>query len=197
GHEKGSYTGAFSRKAGKIELADLGTIFLDEIGELHLSVQAKVLRVIEEQSFERIGGLETIRVATRVVAATNRNLQDLVAKKEFREDLFFRLSVFPIHIPPLRERISDVRLLAQFFVEKFARDLHRHTLRLSAQSARAIEEYAWPGNVRELQNTIERAVILTDGPEIQLHNLNFAFLRRGSTDDFAQAFDLSGSLSDV
>src|SRR5437016_5256466 len=109
GHEKGSYTGAFARKIGKFELADQGTIFLDEIGELHMSVQAKVLRVIEEQCFERIGGLETIRVDTRVVAATNRDLQDLVGKKEFREDLFFRLSVIPIHIPPLRERISERR----------------------------------------------------------------------------------------
>ena len=125
GHEKGSYTGAFARKIGKFELADQGTIFLDEIGELHMSVQAKVLRVIEEQSFERIGGLETIRVNTRVVAATNRNLQEQVGKREFREDLFFRLSVIPIQIPPLRERISDVRLLAQFFVEKFSSELHR------------------------------------------------------------------------
>jgi transcriptional regulator with GAF, ATPase, and Fis domain len=125
GHEKGSYTGATARKAGKFELADQGTIFLDEIGELHISVQAKVLRVIEEQSFERIGGLETLRVNTRVIAATNRNLQEQVERKEFRQDLFFRLSVFPIHIPPLRERTSDLRLLAQFFVDKFARDLHR------------------------------------------------------------------------
>jgi DNA-binding NtrC family response regulator len=128
GHEKGSYTGATARKAGKFELADQGTIFLDEIGELHISVQAKVLRVIEEQSFERIGGLETLRINTRVIAATNRNLQQQVERKEFRQDLFFRLSVFPIHIPPLRERTSDLRLLAQFFVEKFARDLHRQGL---------------------------------------------------------------------
>src|SRR5207253_3015932 len=180
GHEKGSYTGAFARKAGKFELADLGTIFLDEIGELHISVQAKVLRVIEEQSFERIGGLETIRVATRVVAATNRNLQDLVAKKEFREDLFFRLSVFPIHIPPLRERISDVRLLAQFFVEKFSKDLHRQSLQLSPEAAGALEQYSWPGNVRELQNTIERAVILSDGKTSRPEDLNFALQGRDS-----------------
>src|SRR5215467_1617008 len=140
GHEKGSYTGAFTRKIGKFELADQGTIFLDEIGELHLSVQAKVLRVIEEQCFERIGGLETIRVDTRVVTATNRNLQDLVERKEFREDLFFRLSVIPIHIPPLRERISDVRLLAQFFVEKFSKDLHRQGLQLSPEAVRRSEE---------------------------------------------------------
>jgi len=197
GHEKGSYTGAFSRKAGKFELADLGTIFLDEIGELHLSVQAKVLRVIEEQSFERIGGLETIRVATRVVAATNRNLQDLVAKKEFREDLFFRLSVFPIHIPPLRERISDVRLLAQFFVEKFSKDLHRQSLQLSPDAAGALEQYSWPGNVRELQNTIERAVILSDGKTIRTEDLNFAFYDRKRSEDFVHLLDLFGSLSDV
>ncbi|HLQ76982.1 MAG TPA: sigma-54 dependent transcriptional regulator, partial [Terriglobia bacterium] len=197
GHEKGSYTGANARKAGKFELADQGTIFLDEIGELHVSVQAKVLRVIEEQSFERIGGLETLRINTRVIAATNRNLQEQVERKEFRQDLFFRLSVFPIHIPPLRDRMSDVRLLAQFFVEKFTREIHRQGLKLSPESARALEEYSWPGNVRELQNTIERAVILSDGKEIQLGDLNFAFQRRAISDDNAHMFDLSGSLSDV
>jgi DNA-binding NtrC family response regulator len=197
GHEKGSYTGANARKAGKFELADQGTIFLDEIGELHISVQAKVLRVIEEQSFERIGGLETLRVNTRVIAATNRNLQEQVERKEFRQDLFFRLSVFPIHIPPLRERTSDLRLLAQFFVDKFGRDLHRQGLQLSPEAAQAIDNYSWPGNVRELQNTIERAVILTDGKQIELRNLNFAFQRPSTFDDFAHVFDLSGSLSDV
>ena len=197
GHEKGSYTGAVGRKAGKFELADQGTMFLDEIGELHISVQAKVLRVIEEQCFERIGGLETIRVNTRVVAATNRDLQDLVSKKEFREDLFFRLSVIPIHIPPLRERISDVRLLAQFFVEKFSKDLHRQTLQLTPEAARALENYSWPGNVRELQNTIERAVILSDGKTVRREDLNFAFQDRKRPEDFAHSLDLSGSLSEV
>src|SRR5438132_1441083 len=197
GHEKGSYTGAFARKAGKFELADQGTMFLDEIGELHISVQAKVLRVIEEQCFERIGGLETIRVDTRVVAATNRNLQELVGAKEFREDLFFRLSVIPLHIPPLRERISDVRLLAQFFVEKFSKDLHRQVLQLTPEAARALEEYSWPGNVRELQNTIERAVILSDGKTIRPEDLNFAFQERKRPEDFVHFLDLSGSLSDV
>jgi len=197
GHEKGSYTGAFSRKIGKFELADQGTIFLDEIGELHLSVQAKVLRVIEEQCFERIGGLETIHVNTRVVAATNRKLQELVALKEFREDLFFRLSVFPIHIPPLRERMSDIRPLSNFFVEKFARELHRQGLQLSPEAESALEHYSWPGNVRELQNTIERAVILSDGKAIKPENLNFAFEQRKRTDDFVHFLDLSGSLSDV
>jgi len=197
GHEKGSYTGAFTRKAGKFELADQGTIFLDEIGELHMSVQAKVLRVIEEQSFERIGGLETIRVDTRVVAATNRDLQDLVGKKEFREDLFFRLSVIPILIPPLRERISDVRLLAHFFVDKFSKDLHRQSLQLSPEAAQALEQYSWPGNVRELQNTIERAVILADGKMIQPEDLNFAFQDRNRSEEFVHFLDLSGSLSDV
>jgi DNA-binding NtrC family response regulator len=197
GHEKGSYTGAFARKIGKFELADQGTIFLDEIGELHISVQAKVLRVIEEQCFERIGGLETIHVDTRVVAATNRNLQDQVAKKEFREDLFFRLSVIPIQIPPLRERLSDVRLLAQFFVDKFSKELHRQGLQLSPEAARAMEEYSWPGNVRELQNTIERAVILSDGKTIRPEDLNFAFETRKRTDDFVRFLDLSGSLTEV
>ena len=197
GHEKGSYTGAFTRKIGKFELADQGTMFLDEIGELHMSVQAKVLRVIEEQCFERIGGLDTIHVNTRVVAATNRNLQEQVAKKEFREDLFFRLSVIPIHIPPLRERISDVRLLAQFFVAKFSQELHRQRLELSAEAARALEEYSWPGNVRELQNTIERAVILSDGEIIRPQDLNFAFAQRKRSEDFVHFLDLSGSLADA
>jgi len=197
GHEKGSYTGAFARKIGKFEVADQGTMFLDEIGELHISVQAKVLRVIEEQSFERIGGLETIRVNTRVIAATNRDLQELVARKEFREDLFFRLSVIPIQIPPLRERLSDVRLLAPFFVDKFAKELHRQGLELSPEAARSLEEYSWPGNVRELQNTIERAVILSDGKVIRAADLNFAFQARRRTDDFVQFLDLSGSLTDV
>jgi DNA-binding NtrC family response regulator len=197
GHEKGSYTGAFTRKVGKFEVADQGTMFLDEIGELHISVQAKVLRVIEEQAFERIGGLETIHVNTRVVAATNRDLQDLVAKKEFREDLFFRLSVIPIHIPPLRERLSDVRLLSQFFVDKFSKELHRQGLQLSPEAVRALEEYSWPGNVRELQNTIERAVILSDGKTIRAEDLNFAFQTRKKPEEFVQFFDLTGSLTDV
>src|SRR6185295_6777837 len=197
GHEKGSYTGAFARKIGKFELADQGTMFLDEIGELHISVQAKVLRVIEEQAFERIGGLETIHVNTRVVTATNRNLQDLVAKREFREDLFFRLSVFPIHIPPLRERMSDVRPLAQFFVDKFSRELHRQGLQLGPEAAKALEEYSWPGNVRELQNTIERATILCDGKVIKREDLNFAFEKRKQAEEFAHMIDLSGSLMEV
>jgi len=197
GHEKGSYTGAFARKIGKFELADQGTIFLDEIGELHISVQAKVLRVIEDQSFERIGGVETIQVNTLLVAATNRDLKEQVTRKEFREDLFFRLSVVPIHIPPLRERISDVRLLAQFFVDKFSRELHRQGLQLSPEAARALEEYSWPGNVRELQNTIERATILCDGTVINRKDLNFAFEKRTQTEDFAHMIDLSGSLTDV
>jgi len=198
GHEKGSYTGAISRKIGKFELADQGTLLLDEIGELHVSVQAKVLRVIEEQAFERIGGLETIRINTRVIAATNRDLHDLVEKREFREDLFFRLSVFPIHIPPLRDRMSDVHLLAQFFVDKFARDLHRHGLTISPEATEALGNYSWPGNVRELQNTIERAVILSDSNQIQRGDLNFAFQQRKESDDgLAHILDLSGSLAEV
>src|SRR5436190_6001488 len=197
GHEKGSYTGAFARKLGKFELADQGTIFLDEIGELHISVQAKVLRVIEDQSFERIGGVETIRVNTRLVAATNRDLKEQVARKEFREDLFFRLSVIPIHIPPLRDRISDVRLLAQFFVDNFSKELHRQGLQLLPEAARALEEYSWPGNVRELQNTIERATILCDGAFINRGDLNFAFEQRKQSEDFIHLLDLTGSLNDV
>ena len=131
------------------------------------------------------------------MAATNRNLQELVSKKEFREDLFFRLSVIPILIPPLRERISDVRLLAQFFVDKFSRELHRQGLQLTPEAARALEEYSWPGNVRELQNTIERSIILCDGKMIRPEDLNFAFEQRKQSEDFIHLLDLTGSLTDV
>ena len=197
GHEKGAYTGAFGRKIGKFEHADKGTIFLDEIGELDIGVQAKVLRVVEEQIFERIGGLDSLHVDTRIIAATNRDLQNMVEEKRFREDLFFRLSVFPIPIPPLRSRPRDIPLLARFFVDKFCVQLHRSRLELAPAAIEAMEAYDWPGNVRELQNTIERAVILAEGAELGADSLHFAFRRKRGGKRGADGLDLTGTLSDV
>lgn len=196
GHEKGAYTGAGARKIGKFELADQGTVFLDEIGELDISVQAKILRIIEEQAFERIGGLDTIQIDTRIVAATNQDLIKLAEERRFREDLFFRLSVFPIHIPPLRERPSDIWHLAQFFLDKFARELNRNGLHMDEDARRALEEYSWPGNVRELQNCIERAAILTDGLQIRRPDLSFAFQAQPQPVN-DPGFDITGSLNEA
>ncbi|MEE9218546.1 MAG: sigma-54 dependent transcriptional regulator [Acidobacteriota bacterium] len=166
GHEKGAYTGAGEARAGKVEMAAAGTLFLDEIGDLSSAVQAKVLRVIQERSFERLGGTRTIEVDLRLVAATNRDLQAAVQAKQFREDLFFRLSVFPVAVPPLRERRDDVPLLAQHFLAKSCREMKKAPLRLSEGALAALAAYRWPGNIRELQNCIERAVILCDGDEL-------------------------------
>jgi len=179
GHEKGAFTGAAARKPGRFELAHRGTLFLDEIGELPLGLQAKILRAIEEKAFERVGGTVTLKVDVRVVAATNRQLKAAVAARQFREDLYFRLSVFPITIPPLRERTGDVPTLARHFVEKFCRDLNKQTLILSPAALDDMHTYPWPGNVRELQNCIERAVILCDGDTIHPRHLSLS-LRPGS-----------------
>lgn len=196
GHEKGAFTGAGARKAGRAELAHRGTLFLDEIGEMPLSVQAKILRLVQEKQFERVGGLATLSVDVRVVAATNRELRAAVARREFREDLFFRLSVFEITIPPLRRRRGDVLLLAEQFLERFSRELGRGGLRLSEAGRRALLDHAWPGNVRELQNALERAVILCDGTTIEPAHLRLA----GSGDSgptLADVLDLSGPLAEV
>ena len=166
GHEKGAFTGAGSRKVGKIELAQRGTLFLDEIGELPLASQAKLLRVLEERRFERVGGTQSIDVDVRVVTATNRDLESRIREKLFREDLYFRISAVPITIPALRDRGDDIDILADHFLEKFCRELGKPPLTLSKEARRRLREYRWPGNVRELQNAIERAVILADGSEI-------------------------------
>jgi transcriptional regulator with GAF, ATPase, and Fis domain len=163
GHERGAFTGAISRKIGRFELADKGTLFLDEVGEIPLELQAKLLRVLQEQEFERLGSTQTQRVNVRFVAATNRNLADMVSKKEFRNDLYFRLNVFPIVIPPLRDRREDIPLLAEFFVQEFSRRMNRQIDTILASTMERLIEYSWPGNIRELQNFIERAVILTTG----------------------------------
>ena len=166
GHERGAFTGAGARKAGKMDLAHRGTLFLDEIGELPLAIQAKLLRVLEERRFERVGGTQSIEVDVRIVVATNRNLQQAVAEKVFREDLYFRISAVPLTIPPLRERGNDVLLLAEHFLSKYGREFGKAGAHLSEGAKERILDYRWPGNVRELQNAIERAVILSDGSEI-------------------------------
>ena len=166
GHERGAYTGAGARKMGKIELAHRGTLFLDEIGELPLAVQSKLLRVLEERRFERVGGTQEIEANVRIVTATNKDLQAAVAEKAFREDLYFRISAVPITVPPLRERGDDVLLLAEYFLERFRREFRKPLLELTGDARARLLSYPWPGNVRELQNAIERAAILANGPEI-------------------------------
>jgi DNA-binding NtrC family response regulator len=171
GHERGAFTGAGARKVGKIDLAHHGTLFLDEIGELPLAIQAKLLRVLEERRFERVGGTQLIEVDVRIVVATNRDLQKLMQEKLFREDLYFRISAVPITIPALRDRGNDVLLLADYFLDKFSREFAKPGLEISSDAKQRLLEYRWPGNVRELQNALERAVILADGLTIRANGL--------------------------
>ena len=171
GHEKGAFTGALSRKDGRFSLADGGTLFLDEIGEISPALQVKLLRFLQEHEFERVGGTQTIRVDVRVIAATNRNLPQEVANGRFREDLFYRLNVVNIETPPLRERRSDIPVLAKFFVDRYAKDNGKPVEALSTQALELLVAYDWPGNVRELENAIERAVVLATGAEIDVRHL--------------------------
>ncbi len=166
GHEKGSFTGAVQRRLGRFEQAGGGTVFLDEIGELDLSLQAKLLRVIQSKEFERVGGNETIKTDARVVSATNKDLKEEVKHKRFREDLYFRLSAFPIMLPPLRQRKSDILLLAEFFLKQFSKELAKPNLKFSRKALNLLYEYPWPGNVRELENAIQRAIVMVDNQEI-------------------------------
>src|SRR5450631_2108692 len=163
GHEKGAFTGAVSRKLGRLELADKGTLLLDEIGEIPLEVQPKLLRFLQEQEFERLGGTKTIRVDVRLIAATNRDLVRAVEEKEFRGDLFYRLHVFPLHLPALRERREDIPLLIRHFVEKCSARLHKRIDVIPDEAVEAMMQWEWPGNIRELENFIERSVILSEG----------------------------------
>ena len=203
GHEKGAFTGASQRKPGKFELAHRGTLFLDEIGDLPLALQAKILRALEEKTFERVGGTAPLHVDVRVVAATNRNLKAAVAARQYREDLYFRLSVFPIVIPPLRDRPGDIPTLARYFIDKFCRDLNKRPLVLAPAAEDELCAYPWPGNVRELQNCIERAAILTEGETIHPRHLNLS--SRGPTlatpvdEDGGpwSKIDLSGTLAEA
>src|SRR5258707_1226695 len=196
GHEKGAYTGATARKVGKAEMAHHGTLFLDEIGDLPLLLQGKILRLVQEKQFERVGGVQTLSVDVRVVAATNRDLKEAVAAKQFREDLFFRLSVFPVEIPPSRRRRGDILRLADAFLEKYAREMGRRGLHLSDPAREALQRHSWPGNVRELQNCLERGAILCDGAEIRPEHLRLGeHSEIGPT--LGDVMDLSGPLPEV
>jgi formate hydrogenlyase transcriptional activator len=168
GHEKGAFTGAIRQKLGRFELAHQGTLFLDEVGDIPLELQPKLLRVLQEHEFERLGGTKTIRVNVRVVAATNRDLTEMIAEGRFREDLYYRLNVFPIALPPLRERTDDIPRLVRHFTQSFARRMGRRIETIPSSVMDALVRYPWPGNVRELQNVIERAVILSEGPTLQI-----------------------------
>lgn len=173
GHEKGAFTGAHYRRKGKFEMANGGTIFLDEIGTVSNKVQVELLRVIETKQFTRVGGSETISSDFRVIAATNENLEELVKEDRFREDLYYRLNVFTIHIPPLRERIEDIPLLANYFLKKFTTSMNKKITGISDEAMRFMLKYRWPGNVRELENAIERAVVVCRNEKIQLDDLPF------------------------
>jgi len=170
GHEKGAFTGALQRHLGKFELAEGGTIFLDEIGELPMETQVALLRVLQEREIQRVGGTQPIRVNVRILAATNRDLQKAIAAGTFREDLFYRLNVFPIHIPPLRERKEDIPMLVEYFIDRFAKKAGKNIRSIDKQSLELLESYSWPGNIRELQNVVERSVVLCDTDTLRIDN---------------------------
>jgi len=168
GHERGAFTGAITQKVGRLEAADLGSLFLDEIGDIPLELQPKLLRVLQEREFERLGSTRTKKVDVRIVAATHRDLEDMILKKEFRSDLYYRLNVFPITLPPLRERPDDIPLLVQYFVRETARRMNKSIDTIPPETMEALIQYRWPGNIRELENVIERAVILSTGPFLRV-----------------------------
>ncbi|KZL92917.1 transcriptional regulatory protein ZraR [Clostridium magnum DSM 2767] len=180
GHERGAFTGAVSKKIGRFQLADEGTLFLDEVGELPPSIQVKLLRVLQEKEFERVGGNDTIKVDVRILAATNRNLLDMVKKGEFREDLFYRLNVIPIEIPPLRERKEEIPSLIKFFINRYSINIKKGEIKFSAEALEALVNYKWIGNIRELENFIERLVILNDGKTIKIADLPKEILNNSS-----------------
>ncbi|HID93509.1 MAG TPA: sigma-54-dependent Fis family transcriptional regulator [bacterium (Candidatus Stahlbacteria)] len=171
GHEKGAFTDAISKRIGKIERANGGTLFLDEIGEMSLATQAKILRFLEERTFERVGGKEKITANVRIISATNRKLQDEVKAKRFREDLYYRIAVFPIYLPPLRERKEDIPLLVAHFLKKFGKKANKEIKKVTPEAMEALMSYEWPGNVRELENVIQRAIVLTEGDTIDINQL--------------------------
>jgi formate hydrogenlyase transcriptional activator len=168
GHERGAFTGAITQKIGRLELADQGTLFLDEIGDIPLELQPKLLRVLQEREFERLGSTQTKQVNVRVVAATHRNLEEMIREKQFRSDLYYRLNVFPISIPPLRERAEDIPLLVRHFVRQFAQRMNKNVETISRETMEALARYPWPGNVRELQNVMERSVVMHEKGELRV-----------------------------
>jgi formate hydrogenlyase transcriptional activator len=167
GHEKGAFTGAIAQKVGRLELADQGTLFLDEVGDIPIEIQPKLLRVLQEREFERLGSTHTRKVNVRLVAATNRDLENMVADREFRSDLFYRLNVFPIRIPSLRERKEDIPMLVSYFAQKFAKQMQKKIESVPSVAMKVLTAWEWPGNIRELENFIERAVILTRGKALE------------------------------
>ena len=197
GHEKGSFTGATSRQIGKFELADGGTIFLDEIGDLGAAVQAKILRVLQERTFERVGGTATVDVDVRIVCATNRNLTEDVKTARFREDLFFRINVFPVTIPPLRARKQDIDALTDFFIQRLARDLGKPGLHIGDAARAVLRSYEWPGNIRELENCLERAAILCERKTIEARDLQLFPNAADAEAAMREALDLSGTLGEA
>ncbi|MDJ0782553.1 MAG: sigma 54-interacting transcriptional regulator [Desulfosarcinaceae bacterium] len=196
GHEKGAFTGAVKRKLGKFELANKGTIFLDEIGSIGLDVQANLLRVLQEKEFDRVGGSKTIKTDVRIVAATNKNLEEAVEDGSFRGDLYYRLNVFPIYMPPLRERKTDILLLADHFLEKYSRENSREIRRFSTPAIDMLMAYHWPGNVRELENCIERAVLVCDGGVIHSYHLP-PTLQTGSESDTLPDLSLEEAVANL
>lgn len=190
GYEKGAFTGAENRKLGKFELADKGTVFLDEIAEMDMSLQSKIMRVIQEGEIERVGGLKTIKVDVRILAATNRDIKKAVSEGRFREDLYYRLNVFPIIIPPLRERLEDIPLLVEYFIKKYCAEMKVPEKRISRDAMDMLMRYNWKGNVRELENTIERAIILCDGNTISTEHIALLPL----SDRSLETLPLEGSL---
>jgi len=199
GHEKGSFTGAIEQKIGKFELADSGTLFLDEVGDMSLDVQSKLLRVLEERSFERVGGVKKVQVDVRLIAATNRDIQKLIKVGQFRQDLYYRLNVISCHLPPLRERPEDIPLLMSHFLKLYNQRYNKNVLSINAKLFTRLTQYNWPGNVRELQNIINQAVLLCDGEEIVSFNLQDGIIseRRESMKIIGHGKPLKGAVEEI
>jgi DNA-binding NtrC family response regulator len=189
GHEKGAFTGALTSRRGRLEMAESGTLFLDEIGDLSMSLQPKLLRVLQERSFERLGSSATTSVNIRVISASNRNLTELVQQGRFREDLYYRINVVQMHIPPLRERHEDIPLLANHFLQVAARQFNRKANAFSTLALRSLEEYGWPGNVRELENAVKRAVVMVDGETVEIWHLPAPILPAGEGPSLARSYE--------
>ena len=189
GHERGAFTGAISQKIGRVELADQGSLFLDEIGDISLELQPKLLRVLQEREFERLGSTRTKRVDVRVIAATHRDLERLILEKQFRSDLYYRLNVVPIFLPPLRERPEDIPLLVEHFVQKFSRKMRKTIGTIPSEARDALRRYPWPGNIRELENVIERAVILSPGSVLRISHRDLSARIAPGQDDRPQTLE--------
>jgi formate hydrogenlyase transcriptional activator len=197
GHEKGAFTGAIAQRIGRFEVANGGTIFLDEIGEIPLELQTKLLRVLQEREFERLGSSRTLRTDARLIAATNRDLEAMVSEQKFRSDLFFRLNVFPVHVPSLRERQGDIPLLVRHFTQLFSRRMNRVIETIPSAAMDALARYHWPGNIRELQNVIERAVIISTGPTLNIDVSDLKFTKTDLAKKPASPKSTNGALYSV